>query len=103
MLRLSLHACTVCVRVCMCVCACMHVCTCDQSVLIFSLSAAITLGHMQHSEVLSKCVLLSVSRAWGLGRAVLRARHEQRTPYEAVIESQHGRLLMTGKVDCSVH
>ena len=90
-----MHNVCVCVFVCMCVC-------CDQPDLMYSL-AGITFGRMQHSEVLSKCVLLSVSRAWGLGRAVLRARHEQRTPYEAVIESQHGRLLMTGKVDCSVH
>ena len=89
---------------CVCVCACVRVACLgvqyDEPALTHSLAAAISLGQMKHSEVLSKCVLLSLSRAWGLGRAVLRARREQRTPHEAVVESQNGRLLMTGKVGC---
>ena len=51
---------------------------------------------------MSKCVLLSISRAWSLGRAILRAKNVGKAPHEAVVENQNGRVLITGKVMCTL-
>ena len=65
-----------------------------------SMSSAITLGVMSLSEVMSKCVLFSMSQAWQLGRAVMRAQHTHINVLSAVAEQQNGIVLITGKV-CS--
>jgi DUF917 family protein/N-methylhydantoinase A/oxoprolinase/acetone carboxylase beta subunit len=61
-------------------------------------SSGIVLGCLGVDEVLSKCVLLSMSGAWTLGRAVVRANMSKRPPYSAITESRNGRLLTTGKI-----
>lgn len=55
---------------------------------------------MSYDEMMSKCVLLTMSQAWQLGRAVLRARATHTNVVQAVVEMQHGLILLVGKV-CS--
>lgn len=55
---------------------------------------------MSIEDVLSKCVLLPYSKAWQLGRAILRTRAlGDRSVIEAIIEQQEGSLLTLGKVN----
>ena len=64
------------------------------------MSAGLAMGLMDYSTMLSKSVLYTMSRAWQLGRAVLRARHTHTPVLAAVAEQQHGLLLIRGKVRC---
>ncbi|EDV23654.1 uncharacterized protein TRIADDRAFT_26861 [Trichoplax adhaerens] len=57
---------------------------------------------MKPSEVLSKCILGSISRSHRLGEAVLTARKNASSPVDAILEKEAGRLLITGKV-CDVN
>ncbi len=56
------------------------------------------MGVMSYDEMMSKCVLLTMSQAWQLGRAVLRARATHTNVVQAVVEMQHGLILIVGKV-----
>ena len=62
------------------------------------MSAAVALGVMSLNEMLEKCVLFTMSQAWQLGRAVMRARVLHTDVILAVVEQQKGMVLMTGKV-----
>ena len=67
------------------------------------MSSAVALGILTLEEVLSHCVLYSMSQAWQLGRAVKRAKIMHYSVINAVAEQQKGTLLITGKVgrtDC---
>ncbi|RDD44862.1 Hydantoin utilization protein A [Trichoplax sp. H2] len=57
---------------------------------------------MKPSEVLSRCILGSISRSHRLGEAVLTARKNASSPVDAILEKEAGRLLITGKV-CDVN
>jgi len=63
-----------------------------------SMSAGVTLGLLSLSEVMSKCVLFSMSQAWQLGRAVMRAQRTHINVLSAVAEQQNGIVLIAGKV-----
>ncbi len=65
----------------------------------FRISAAVAMGVMTYDEMMSKCVLLTMSKAWQLGRAVLRARATHTNVIRAVVEMQHGLTLLIGKVE----
>ncbi len=62
------------------------------------MSAAIATGVMDFDTVLSKTVLFTMSQAWQLGRAVLRARHLHTSVVRAIVEQLNGMVLITGKV-----
>ena len=66
------------------------------------MSSGVAISSLTLPQVLSSCVLLSLSRAWQLGRAVLRARKAHSNVVTAVVEQQQGLLLFTGKVSLSV-
>ena len=68
---------------------------------LVSLSAAIATGVMTYSEMLVKSVMFTMSQAWQLGRAVFRARKLHTNAVRAVVEQQHGMVLLTGKVGIS--
>ena len=94
--------------VCVCLPVFVHTCSCTfyffptinqyLQIPFTRCSSGIVLGCLGVDEVLSKCVLLSMSGAWTLGRAVVRANMSKRPPYSAITESRNGRLLTTGKV-----
>ena len=60
--------------------------------------AGTTLGVMTMSEMKEKCIFFSMSQAWQLGRAVLRAQHKHTNILDAITEQQNGIILITGKV-----
>lgn len=62
------------------------------------MSAGIALGVLNFNEMLEKCILFTLSQAWQLGRAVMRARVQHTDVIQAVVEQQKGIVLMTGKV-----
>lgn len=43
-------------------------------------------------------VKYTVSQAWRLGEAVMRARAEKRDPVDAILAHEHGQLLFRGKI-----
>ena len=49
-------------------------------------------------EVFKVCILHSYSRAWQLGRCVMRARLAHGDVVGAIAKQQKGILLLTGKV-----
>ena len=67
------------------------------------MSAAIAIGPMSFNEMLEKCVLFTMSRAWQLGRAIMRARVQHTDVIQAVVEQQNGMVLMAGKVTFKLH
>ena len=50
------------------------------------------------SEVKEKCIFFTMSQAWQLGRAVLRAQHTHTNVLDAIKDQQKGTILITGKV-----
>ena len=63
------------------------------------MSSGIAIGVMTFKEMMeSYGVLFTMSRAWQLGRAIMRARVQHTNVVQAVIEQQKGMVLMTGKV-----
>lgn len=67
------------------------------------MSAGVATAVMTFSEMLEKCVLFTMSQAWQLGRAVMRARIQHTNIIQAVCEQQKGMVLITGKVHVHVH
>ena len=53
---------------------------------------------MTMSEMKEKCIFFSMSHAWQLGRAVLRAQHTHTNVLDAIKDQQKGIILITGKV-----
>lgn len=62
------------------------------------MSAAVATGVMDYPTMLSKAVLFTMSQAWQLGRAVMRARLTHSPVLTAVAKQQNGLVLITGKV-----
>ena len=62
------------------------------------MSAALAMGVMDYSSVLSKMVLFTMSRAWQLGRAVQRANIMHSSITQSIVEEQEGMVLIIGKV-----
>ena len=60
--------------------------------------AGTTFGVMTMSEMNEKCIFFTMSQAWQLGRAVLRAQHTHTNVLDAITEQQKGIILITGKV-----
>ncbi|ESO90858.1 hypothetical protein LOTGIDRAFT_122683 [Lottia gigantea] len=61
-------------------------------------SGGLVLAPMKTSDVMKKTVLHSVSRAWRMGNAVLRARLEKMSPINAILKEESAHHLITGKV-----
>ena len=55
-------------------------------------------GVLTLQEILNKTVLLSLSMAWQLGRAVKRAQINSSNILEAIVAQQNGTILIMGKV-----
>ena len=64
----------------------------------FSISCAVALGNLTLSDVKKVCILLTISKAWCLGRAVHRAQLAKVDPVMAVTTSMNGKLIISGKV-----
>ena len=62
------------------------------------MSSGVALALMTFKEMLEKSVLFTMSLAWQLGRAVMRARVQHTNVVEAVTNQQKGIVLLTGKV-----
>ena len=62
------------------------------------MSSGVALALMTFKEMLEKSVLFTMSLAWQLGRAVMRARVQHTDVVEAVTKQQKGIVLLTGKV-----
>ena len=62
------------------------------------MSSGVALALMTCKEMLEKSVLFTLSQAWQLGRAVMRARVQHTNVVEAVTTQQKGLVLLTGKV-----
>ena len=56
------------------------------------------LAVMTMSEMKEKCIFFTLSHAWQLGRAVLRAQHTHTNVLDAIKDQQKGIILITGKV-----
>lgn len=67
------------------------------------MSCGICLGVLTLQDVLNTAVLLSMSMAWQLGRAVKRARVSHTSVLEAIAEQQNGVILIVGKVFETLH
>ena len=76
----------ICVHI-MCVCGCLY-----------SMSSGIATGVMDYPTMMSKAVLYTLSQAWQLGRAIMRARLKHSPLLTAIAEQQRGLVLITGKV-----
>ena len=62
------------------------------------MSSGVALCLMTFKEMLEKSVLFTMSLAWQVGRAVMRARLQHTNVVEAVTNQQNGIILLTGKV-----
>ena len=62
------------------------------------MSSGVALCLMTFKEMMEKSVMFTMSLAWQLGRAVMRARVQHTNVIEAVTDQQNGLVLMTGKV-----
>lgn len=77
---------------------------CDKNLLFkshvntFRLSCGIVVGSLTLSDVKKVCMLLTISKAWCLGRAVHRARLAKIDPVIAVTTSMNSKLIISGKV-----
>ena len=56
------------------------------------------MGVLTLQDVLNKAVLLSMSMAWQLGRAVRRAQLTHSSVLQAIAAQQNGVVLIVGKV-----
>ncbi|XP_041376421.1 uncharacterized protein LOC121388940 [Gigantopelta aegis] len=61
-------------------------------------SAGLTLTPLTKSDVMTKCVQHSVSRAWRLGNAILKARLEKKSPVDAILATETAIHVLTGKI-----
>ena len=66
------------------------------------MASGVAISSLTLPQVLSSCVLFSMSRAWQLGRAILRARKNHSNVVTTVVEQQQGVLLFAGKVSLPV-
>ena len=66
------------------------------------MSSGVTVALMTYKEMLEKSVLFTMSQAWQLGRAVMRARAQHTNVIETVTTQQKGMVLLTGKVQSTV-
>ena len=62
------------------------------------MASGVAVSSLTLPQVFSSCVLFSLSRAWQLGRTILRARKTHSNVVTAVVEQQQGMLLFAGKV-----
>ena len=62
------------------------------------MSSGVALCLMTFKEMMEKSVMFTMSLAWQLGRAVMRARVQHTNVIEAVTDQQNDLVLMTGKV-----
>ena len=62
------------------------------------MSCAVCTSPMTLSQVLDTCVLQSYSRAWKIGRAVMRAQLTHSNIVQAIAHDQCGIVLLSGKV-----
>ena len=62
------------------------------------MSSGVALCLMTFKEMMEKSVMFTMSLAWQLGRAVMRARVQHTNVIEAVTNQQNGLVLTTGKV-----
>lgn len=62
------------------------------------MSCGICIRPMSLRQVLDTCVLQSYSRAWRIGRAIVRARRTHDNIIQSVAQQQDGSLLLSGKV-----
>ncbi|MBM4424181.1 MAG: DUF917 domain-containing protein [Chloroflexi bacterium] len=61
-------------------------------------TAAFALPPITGGQLKAWGVKHTVSQAWRLGAAVIRARAEKRDPVEAILKHEHGQLLFRGKI-----
>ena len=62
-------------------------------------AGGVAFNPIQASEIESKCILGSYSRAWALGHAVLQARIAKSNVTDAILAQEElGRLIVHGKV-----
>jgi len=61
-------------------------------------TAGFALPPLTGREVKAWSVRYTVSQAWRLGRAVVEARAEKRSPVETILEREGGRLLFSGRI-----
>ncbi|KAK6165489.1 hypothetical protein SNE40_022408 [Patella caerulea] len=61
-------------------------------------SGGLVLSGLRKHEVYTKTILYSVSHAWWLGNAILRARLEKTSPIDAILAEENSKHIMTGKV-----
>ena len=69
--------------------------------LLYRMSSGVALAVMTYKEMLEKSVLFTMSQAWQLGRAVMRARVQHTNIVETITTQQKGMVLLTGKVNHS--
>ena len=62
------------------------------------MASGVAFAVMTYKEMLEKSILFTMSQAWQLGRAIVRARAQHTSVIEMVIAQQKGTVLMTGKV-----
>ena len=62
------------------------------------MSSGVALALMTYKEMLEKSILFTMSQAWQLGRAIMRARVQHTNVIEMVTTQQKGIVLLTGKV-----
>lgn len=62
------------------------------------MSAGIATGVMDYPTMMGKAIFFTLSQAWQLGRAVMRARFNHSPVLTAIAEQQKGLVLITGKV-----
>ena len=75
---------------------CLYVCV--VCVHVDRMEAGLAMGVMDFSSMMSKTVLYTMSRAWQVGRAVLRARRLHSSVLAAITDLQEGFVLIYGKV-----
>lgn len=61
-------------------------------------SGAIVLSYLRKDEVLNCTVQHSLSHAWRIGDAVLKARTQGMSPVRAVMKVENGKLIIYGKI-----
>ena len=66
----------------------------------YSCVAGLAGAPLTAEDIQQNTVKFSMSRAWHLGNAVKLARKQKQCPVHAAIESQNGKLLISGKVCC---
>ena len=67
--------------------------------MLFSSLAGLSFGVMSLKDVLKIYIPFTISRAWEIGRRVIRATRKSEDPVRAVLEKENGSLtIITGKV-----